>query len=418
MPFPKVPFRRHLAILGLAAALAMPQPAQAQSGDLETRRQAVFAQLLAAPADRALMLEYARLSNRLRDFEAAAATLERFVDLEPGDVGARVELAIAYFSLGAYGVARYHLAAADASGALTPEQAALVARYRTEAEARDAPSRFSGEVALGQGHTAGTGDSGLYGSVALTWRLDLGGPNATDWLTQLSHESFQPGQFSFGERVVTRLRTGPEFRLAGDAFGPRLQPYLELTRLRDGDALTEDYDALAFGLAYQNPHSATLTSLADLQIGRGEPTDPTQDAFDMWMAMAGLAVRPSRDTRIRGLLRWREERVDATGGETVTRSLQIDARHSFDLGGGAAGAVLPRDWEIRGFVRQSLVEERLGGFLVADTRDTSYGLALRAFVTEDLFVELQGTRLDREDRLGFGGDLDETFYGLQIGWEF
>jgi hypothetical protein len=95
-----------LAAALIAAALAAPALAQATAP--EARRDAVFAQMLAAPADPVLMLEYARLSVRLRDFEAAASTLERLLDLQPDNAAARLELATAYFALGAYEVAEYH----------------------------------------------------------------------------------------------------------------------------------------------------------------------------------------------------------------------------------------------------------------------------------------------------------------------
>jgi predicted Zn-dependent protease len=136
--------RTRCAAALLAASMVVPVAATAQSGSLDSQRQAVFAQLIASPADRALMLAYARLSVQMRDFEAAAATLERFLDLDPGNTAARVELATAYFALGAYGVAQYHLAAAAASGGLTAEQAEQVARYRAETEARQAPHQITG----------------------------------------------------------------------------------------------------------------------------------------------------------------------------------------------------------------------------------------------------------------------------------
>lgn len=408
---------RLIAPVALVALLALPGTASAQSSSLERQRQAVFAQLLGAPTDRALMLQYARLSVQMRDFEAAAATLERFVDLEPGNVGARTELAIAYFALGAYDVARYHLAAAEASGALTPEQAVRVARYRDEAEGRDAPQRISGEIAIGQGRTVDIAEDGPYGSARLEWRIDMGGPNANDWLTQLRYDSFRPGQFSFGARTLAQLRSGPEFRLTGDAYGPRLQPYIEIARLRDesgGGFL--DHDAVALGLAYQNPHDARWTSYADVQVGRSEAVDAVfLGDFDFVEVMLGLGFRPSRDTRVRSTLRWRDERYDGFGYYETSFSAEMDMVHSFDFGGDSMAA-LPRRWDLRGFARRTITSEGDSFGPYGDIIDTSYGLGLRAFVTDAFFVELHGTHL-RSD-YGFGFAPSETFYGLQIGWEF
>jgi tetratricopeptide (TPR) repeat protein len=104
-------------------------PAQSAAA-LEAERAAVFARMLDAPADRALMAQYARLSIQLSDYEAAAATLERLIDLEPANATARLELATAYFAMGNYPLAEFHLNAATASGALTPEQLASAEAYR------------------------------------------------------------------------------------------------------------------------------------------------------------------------------------------------------------------------------------------------------------------------------------------------
>ncbi|MGP1358875.1 hypothetical protein, partial [Roseicyclus sp.] len=63
---------------GLAIALALsPAPGVAQDAAISAERAAVFARMLDAPSDRALMLQYARLSVRMRDYEAAVSTLER-----------------------------------------------------------------------------------------------------------------------------------------------------------------------------------------------------------------------------------------------------------------------------------------------------------------------------------------------------
>ena len=404
---------RSCAAASLICLVSLAGPASAQSQELERQRQAVFAQLLNAPADRALMLQYARLSVRMRDFEAAAATLERFVDLEPGNVGARVELAIAYFSLGAYDVAEYHLAAAQASGALTPEQAERVAAYQQESAERDGgPHQFTGRLAVGRAWTREAEEIGNFGTAALEWRFDLGGPNVTQWLTQLTHASYMPGEQSFNDRQVTRLRTGPEFRLTGDAYGPRLQPYVEVTWFRDDSFGFGDYNAIAYGLAYQNPHDARWTSYADIQTGRAEAQVAFGTEFDFREASVALGYRPSRETRIRGTLRWHEQDDDFT--VITTRGIRIDAVHAFEITGDSLW-VFPRRWELRGFGQRSLIEQDFGGFFVDEITETSFGGGLRAFVTDEFFVEARGARLEREQPFFFQ---QETVYSLQIGWEF
>ncbi|MEQ8366144.1 MAG: tetratricopeptide repeat protein [Roseicyclus sp.] len=394
--------------LGLCCMLTAPITASAQSADLETQRQAVFTRLFASPADPDLMLQYARLSVQLRDFEAAAATLERYVDLYPADAGARLELAIAYFSLGAYEVAEYHLAAVQASGGLSPDQAARVADYQGEADARGGPNQFSGHVAIGRAWTDEADDSGTFGSARLEWRFDMGGRNADEWVTEFAYSSYMPGEFSFNGRQVARLRTGPEFRLTGDAYGPRLQPYVEAETFRDDSFGFGDYNSLAFGIAYQNPHNAYWTSFADFQVGRAEVLISDAE-FDFRDASLGLSYRPSRETRLRGSLRWRDEQ--SPGLDVRTRGVRVEAAHMFDLG---QAEMLPRQWEVGGFFDSSRTEEDFG-FFTDEFTEVAFGGSLRAFVTDHVFIEARATDMER-DTGGF--TQRERVYALQIGWEF
>ena len=411
------PALSRIAAAALAALIALPLPAAAQSTAAETRRQAVFAQMLAAPADRALMLEYARLSVQMRDFEAAAATLERFVDLEPDNVGARIELAVAYFSLGAYAVAEYHLAAAAGTGALTPEQAQQVARYREESIERSSPHQITGRIALGQAWAREQDNSGQFATANLDWRFDMGGPNANDWRTQLAFSRYNPEDLNFGQRQGTRLRTGPEYRLTGDVYGPRLQPYLEFTWVEAdfGFLVVEQDTTQALGFAYQNPHTAFWTSYADVQIGRGERDFGFGFAidFDFYDISVGLGFRPSRETRLRGTLRWREEQIDVFANQyEQTRGLRLEALHTFDTG----WQVLPRRWEARAWALREMTEQGDDFGVFTELTDTALGLGLRAFVTDELFVEARGARLERDFSFGFVEE--ETVYSLQFGWEF
>jgi hypothetical protein len=374
--------------------------------------------MLAAPADRALMLEYARLSVRLRDFEAAAATLERFLDLDPDNAEARVELATAYFALGAYEVAEYHLSAAAASGGLTAEQLDRAARYSDETEARQGPHQITGRIALGQSWARDSDQSGTFGTAQLDWRFDMGGPNANDWLTQLAFSRYAPGEVTFSDRQVTRLRTGPEFRLTGEGFGPRLQPYVELLWFREDLPFggTTDYNSVAFGIAYQNPHNAFWTSHADLQFGEADLREPFEDDFEFRDISIGVTYRPSRETRIRGTLGWRtEDEINTANPEyETTRSVRLEALHTFHTG----WQNLPRRWEARGWLTRAMVEEGFGGTVSNEYTDTGFGLGLRAFLTDEFFVEARGARLDRDFDDAFTLPEQETVYSLQIGWEF
>jgi tetratricopeptide (TPR) repeat protein len=374
---------------------------------LEAERAAVFARMLDAPADRTLMTQYARLSIQLRDFEAAAATLERLIDLEPANATARLELATAYFAMGNYPLAEFHLNAAAASGALSPEQLASAEAYRGAAAERDEPSQISGSVAAGI--VSADGEIGVLGTGALTWSLDLGDANATQWVTQIGLSTYQldtdPGA-STSDRLSFRIRTGPQFQLTGEAFGPRLQPYVELESVRYPDASASDYDAFFVGLAYQNAHSAAWTSFADAAIGWGELNASGAD-IDFHDISLGVTYRPSREAFYRLTLSMGSE-------DTATRAedqhgLRVDYGREFD---GPAALSAP-DW-------------RAGAFASVDWRDitdtgvaqdetvTAAGLSLRAYLNDDLYVETRGTHLARDGVT----DSDETVFSMQLGLEF
>jgi tetratricopeptide (TPR) repeat protein len=401
--------RASLAVcLAAAAITGIGTAATAQSAAaLEAERAAVFARMLDAPADRALMAHYARLSIQLRDFEAAAATLERLIDLEPANATARLELATAYFAMGNYPLAEYHLNAAAASGALSPEQLASVEAYRGAAAERDAPSRFSGSVAAGI--VSADGQIGVLGTGALTWSLDLGDANVTRWVTQIGLSTYQldadPGA-STSDRLSFRVRTGPQFQLTGEAFGPRLQPYVELRSVRYPDAATSDYDAFFVGLAYQNAHSAAWSSFGDASIGWGA-LDASGADIDFHDVSLGVTYRPSREAFYRLTLSMGSE--DTATRQEDQHGLRFDYGRDFD---GPAAMPGP-DWRAGAFASVDWLDITDTG-VARDETVTATGLSLRAYLNDDVYVETRGTHLARDG----GTNADETVFSMQLGLEF
>jgi tetratricopeptide (TPR) repeat protein len=381
--------------------------AQAQTAGLEAERAAVFARMLDAPADRTLMAQYAQLSIQLRDYEAAAATLERLIDQEPANATARLELATTYFAMGNYPLAEFHLNAATASGALTRGQLGAADAYRGAAAERDAPGRVSGSIAAGI--VAVDGDTGFLGTGALTWSIDLGDANATEWVTRIGVSTYvlddDPGASTLDQQRLT-LRTGPRFQLTGEAFGPRLQPYLEFEAVRVPDAATTDYDAVKFGLAYQNAHSAAWTSFADASIGWGE-LDSSGADIDFHDLSLGVTYRPSREALYRLTLSLGSE--DTVTRDEDERGLRLD--YSRDFGG---LAMLPGpDWRAGAFASVDWRDITDTG-VASDETVTAAGLSLRAYLNDDIYVETRGTHVARDGAT----DRDETIVSMQLGLEF
>jgi hypothetical protein len=342
-----------------------------------------------------------------RDFEAAAATLERLIDLEPANATARLELATAYFAMGNYPLAEYHLNAAAASGALSPEQLASAEAYRGAAAERDAPSRFSGSVAAGI--VSADGEIGVLGTGALTWSLDLGDANATQWVTQIGLSTYQldadPGA-STADRLSFRVRTGPQFQLTGEAFGPRLQPYVELrvgplSRRRD----------LGLRRVLRRPRlperpqrrldqlRRRLHRLGRAGRHRRRYRFPRRLARCDLPPLAGGVLSPDPVDGQRG---HRHAHEDQHG-------LRFDYGRDFD----GPAALSGPDWRAGAFASVDWLDITDTG-VARDETVTAAGLSLRAYLNDDIYVETRGTHLTRDG----GTNADETVFSMQLGLEF
>lgn len=402
-------------LLASVAALTMfSTPLAAQTTELEAQRQAVFQQLLTDPSNRQLMRDYARLSVQAREFEAAAATLERLVDLEPDNTTARVELAIAYFALGSYAVAEYHLAAAQASGSLTPAQVAQVARYRDEAQERDDRSDYRGRVQVGYAYADTSSEEGAFVNGAVDWRIDLGDAHVTQWVTEFAFSSYEPGDSSINGRTSGRLRTGPEWRLVQDAYGPRLQAYAELGWFENDSTLEGDYTSWGVGLAYANPLNQRFTVYSDLTLGRAYARNASDADFDFHEFDLGVTYRPSRDTRFRLSGTWESRSGVDSPDDYAEASVRLTAQHAFDVG----LTHVPNRWVAGAFAEVGQAENTVSGTdFEIDTE--SYGAWLRAFVMEDIYFET-GVAQVMEDSLtgGVTTSREELIYTFQVGWEF
>ncbi len=224
--------------------------------DARTARDAAFDRMYEAPTDRAAMLDYARLSAALRDYEAVASVLERLVALEPGNREARKQLALAYFALGSDVMADSQLQwIADAD----PVMAAEVVAYREALARRTAPSDFSGSVWAGALYVSHPDRYFTEAGLALTHRHDLGGAHAATWLTRLSASAGAPVDIpdaDAGHHI--ELRSGPLWRVSQTATGARLQPYVLWSNTQD-----------AYGV---ESHRAGLGTLAQWPVGQAGVT--------------------------------------------------------------------------------------------------------------------------------------------------
>ncbi len=122
---------------------------QVSRAQIETRRKILFETMLANPADLDAAFEYAALSARIGELEAAISTLERMLIFAPGLPRVQLELAVLYFRLKAYETARYYFTEA-VSGENVPEPVRQrVGVFLAAIDEAQSPSNFSGFIATG-----------------------------------------------------------------------------------------------------------------------------------------------------------------------------------------------------------------------------------------------------------------------------
>lgn len=265
--------------------------AAAQDREALRRTQAeVYERMLAAPTDAALMIEYARASIALEDYEAAAATLERALIFEPGEPITQMELGVAYFRLGSYGLAEFHFNEARAGG-LPAERDANAALYLAEIAERTQTSRLSGSVSAGliassnanlgpendvisffgipatlaPGGTSQS-DVGARATASLRHVYDFGGPTTDALITDLSAYSVRYFDENAGDIDYASVTTGPSLSVDDSAFGPKVRPFVTLGHAR----VSNDpfYTEFGGGVEGSAPISETLTGFGRISLLR------------------------------------------------------------------------------------------------------------------------------------------------------
>ena len=397
--------RRCLAALATLSLTMVGSGAQAAPADAAAQ-EAAFQAMLATPGDIGAMLAYARASVKIRDYEAAVATLERLLDLRPEMQEARLELAVAYHALGAYAVARYHFDQLEQQGALGTNEARLAARYVDAGAARSTPDVVKGHVAAGLSYSDDREAFGGTVQFGFRWRHDMGDANTTVWQTDA-----RAALFAFeGEGLDLSsllLRSGPWLSLDGTAYGAKVRPYLELSATWDAD--DEDRGTAALGLQYSNTHNAFFSSFADVKLGRSFGFDGGANA-DFLAGALGVTYRPTRDTRLRFALRASDRVADVALDSRSSHGARLDLSHEVAVGFDASD----RKWRLSAHGAWDRIDWRNAGRM---DDVWSVGVGLRAYVKDDLFVQTGLRHIDR-DSSDDALDSRANIVSLMIGMEF
>jgi tetratricopeptide (TPR) repeat protein len=354
---------------------AAPLPAFAQSDGLgsvlnapaaiseaRAKQAELFERLLDDPDNLDLMFEYATLSIRLEDYEAAISTLERMLIYRQDLSRVRLELAVAYFNLGSYEASELYFDQVLADPETPTAVAARINRYKEAIDARTKKSAFSGITSVGVTYATNatlgpdsdqllidifqTGDPvlvnivegneeadfGMRALVSASHVYDLQQADLDVWRTDFSAFALRYFNTEEGDVGFARLRTGPRLSLNAEQFGPKIRPYVEAQYLNSQDrGLFASYGV---GLEYSNTLSPVLSTFADAGIRyrnffRKEFTD--NDAFNVYTA-AGLAYIPARDLVLRGTGFFEIDAADAPENTNYEIGLRLSGEYQYDSG--------------------------------------------------------------------------------------
>ncbi|MGD1926753.1 MAG: tetratricopeptide repeat protein [Paracoccaceae bacterium] len=298
--------------------------AAAAKRDLREQQNELFQQLLNEPDNIDLMFTYARVSIALEDYEAAISTLERLLIYRQDIPQVRIELAVAYFQLGSYEVAKVYFEQALAEPDIPDNAVARIQPYMDEIEARTRTSAFS--VIANAGITYATnatlgpdseqirvngfdatlldgqkeGDFGSRALVNVSHVYDLQRANDDSWRTDVSAFSVRYFNEDAGDVLFTQLRTGPRLSLTDEQFGPKIRPYVEGQYLNVSDRGL--FASFGVGAEYVDTLSPIFSVFGDAGVRyrnyfRKEFTD--EDTYNAYLS-AGLAYIPVRDLILRG----------------------------------------------------------------------------------------------------------------------
>lgn len=198
-----------LALFGLAAGHAFAQgkpsvppkrvvPAQVDGAgvqQIQARREVLFQAMLRKPDDLDAAFEYAALSVKVGDIEAAISTLERMLIFAPGLPRLQLELGVLYYRLAAYETARGYFEAALQVPDVPLEVRQKVEQYLAGIDQASEPTRFTGQIRAGiryqtNANRAPTDSVILIDDLPFTLDSDaLGTPDGNVYATGIFHWS-------------------------------------------------------------------------------------------------------------------------------------------------------------------------------------------------------------------------------------
>ena len=249
-------------LIGLVLAPALAQT-PAERTTLETRKQALFEQMLRNPNDLDATFAYAEVAAKLGDNEAAIGALERMLLFNPNLPRVQLELGALYFRLGSFDAAEGYFRKALVANP-PPDVKQRVETYLAQIAQRQSPEHFGGLIFFGAQYQSdanvapGTSlintlllgpvqlqseflkhpDENIFGAATLFYSYDFGNQSG-DALeitsTNFINHYFRFNRFDLGLAEVT---AGPRFNFPAPFEGIKtssVKPYAILNEVGLGE---------------------------------------------------------------------------------------------------------------------------------------------------------------------------------------
>jgi len=137
-----------VVVLGAGAAAWGQELSPDERARLLAQKEELFQQMLRNPSNLDITFNYADISARLGDNEAAVSALERMLLFNPDLARVQLELGALYFRMGSFDIARTYFEKAAAANP-PPEVKARIDRYLAEISHQAAPQLFTGFLFFG-----------------------------------------------------------------------------------------------------------------------------------------------------------------------------------------------------------------------------------------------------------------------------
>ncbi|MEL6502872.1 MAG: surface lipoprotein assembly modifier [Pseudomonadota bacterium] len=128
---------------------AVPNTGDRDLASINARRNVLFQRMVEQPEDLDIAFEYAALSVRVGDLEAAIGTLERMLIFAPGLPRLQLELGLLYYRAGAFETARTYLEAGIAAPNVPPNVLARVEQILAGIDTAEKRQKLSGQFRVG-----------------------------------------------------------------------------------------------------------------------------------------------------------------------------------------------------------------------------------------------------------------------------